>query len=178
MKKMKIVQLISIGGLLTSIAVLFQSAPIFLPAIGLALSPFSTLPIAVAAVLNIFLGIFVLFSSAFILIIISPQEAIILLFTTGLLGITLGALIYRKGIIVSILASAVVLSLGMIVLTYIAAIPAFVDFAGSFSFPFTLLIFFVFSLLYVSIWFICFKKFANHIISIKLIEKPQQNGTK
>ncbi len=170
MKKIKVVEMISIGGLLTSIAVVFQSAPVFLPAIGLAFSPFSTLPIAIATVFNIYLGFTVLFSSVLILLIISPQEAIILLFTTGLLGITLGSLLYRKGILVTILTSALSLSFGMIILTYIAAIPAFVDFTGSLSFPFTLLFFFIFSLVYVSIWYICFRKFANHLINIKLIE--------
>lgn len=37
-------------------------APVFLPAIGLALSPLSTLPIAIAAVSNISLGFTVFFS--------------------------------------------------------------------------------------------------------------------
>ncbi len=178
MKKTKIVHLISIGGLLTAITVLFQSAPIFLPAIGLAFSPFSTVPIALAAVINVFLGFTVLFSSVFILILVSPQEATILLFTTGLLGITLGSLLYRKGLLVTILASAVVLSLGMIVLTYVAAIPAFVAFTGSYSLHDTLLIFFIFSLVYVSIWFICLRVFAKHIIKLRLIEKPHYKDTK
>lgn len=166
---MKIARFISIGGLLTSLTVLLQSAPVFLPAIGLALSPLSTLPIALAAVFNISLGIAVLFSSALILIIVSPQEAIIFLFTTGLLGIIIGTLLYRKGIVISILSSTIILSIGMIVLTYIVGIPAFVDFTNTLSIPFTLLSFFVFSLVYASTWNICLRKFANYIIKIKLI---------
>ncbi|AFS77558.1 hypothetical protein Curi_c04830 [Gottschalkia acidurici 9a] len=58
---MNISRFICIGGILTTIAVLFQSAPVFLPAIGLALSPLSTLPIAIAAVSNISLGFTVFF---------------------------------------------------------------------------------------------------------------------
>ncbi|MCX7920504.1 MAG: hypothetical protein N3B21_00555 [Clostridia bacterium] len=167
---MKIVRFISVGGLLTSLTVLLQSAPVFLPAIGLALSPLSTLPIALATVFNISLGITVLFSSALILTIVSPQEAIILLFTTGLLGTVMGTLLYRKGIIVSILSSTIILSIGMIILTYIVGISAFGGLTGTLSFPITLIIFFIFSLVYVSIWNICFRKFTNYLIKINLIK--------
>ncbi|ARC86143.1 putative membrane protein [Clostridium argentinense CDC 2741] len=169
MKKMNIIRFICIGGILTAVAVLFQSAPVFLPVIGLALSPLSTLPIAIAAVSNISLGFTVFFSSALILAIVSAQETIILLFTTGLLGIVIGTLLYRKGIIISILFSSIILSLGIIFLTYIVGIPAFVDLTSSLSTPLTFLIFFSFSLIYASIWNICFRKFMNYLIKIKLI---------
>jgi hypothetical protein len=160
---------ICIGGILTTVAVLFQSAPVFLPAIGLALSPLSTLPIAIAAVSNISLGFTAFFSSALILSIVSVQETIILLFTTGLLGMVMGSLLYRKGIIISILFSSITLSLGIIFLTYIVGIPAFADLASSISTPLTLLIFFLFSLVYTSIWNICFRKFMDYLIKIKLL---------
>ena len=166
---MNISRFICIGGILTTVAVLFQSAPIFLPTIGLALSPLSTLPIAIAAVSNISLGFTVFFSSALILAIVSAQETIILLFTTGLLGIVIGTLLYRKGIIISILFSSITLSLGMIFLTYIVGISAFVDLTSSLSIALTFLIFFLFSLVYASIWNICFRKFMNYLIKIKLI---------
>ncbi|WP_236887479.1 hypothetical protein [Clostridium argentinense] len=166
---MNIIRFICIGGILTAVAVLFQSAPVFLPVIGLALSPLSTLPIAIAAVSNISLGFTVFFSSALILAIVSAQETIILLFTTGLLGIVIGTLLYRKGIIISILFSSIILSLGIIFLTYIVGIPAFVDLTSSLSTPLTFLIFFSFSLIYASIWNICFRKFMNYLIKIKLI---------
>lgn len=138
---MNIGRFICIGGILTTVAVLFQSAPVFLPAIGLALSPLSTLPIAIAAVSNISLGFTVFFSSALILAIVNAQETIILLFTTGLLGIVIGTLLYRKGIIISILFSSIALSLGMIFLTYIVGISVFIDLTSSLSTPLTFLIF-------------------------------------
>jgi hypothetical protein len=122
---MKIGKFVSIGGLLIALTVLFHSAPVFFPAIGLALSPLSTLPVALAAVINIPLGIAVFTSSALILVIVSPQEATILLFTTGLLGIVIGSLLYRKGIMISILSSSVILSLGMFVLTFVIGISGF-----------------------------------------------------
>jgi hypothetical protein len=159
---------ISIGGILTTLAVLFQSAPVFLPAIGLALSPFSTLPIALAAYFNISLGISVLFSSVLILVFISLQEALILLFTTGLLGIVLG-LLYKKKILISTLYTALTLSAGMIILTYMIGISAFGDFTNAISMPLTLLIYLLFSLIYTSIWNICIKKFIFYLIKIKVL---------
>lgn len=175
---MKLVQFISIGGLLTSLAVLLQSAPVFLPAIGLALSPLSTLPIAIAAIFNVFLGMIAFFSSAFILILISPQEAMIFLFSTGLIGIVLGAFLYRKGRLFSILTSAMALTIGMLILTYIAAIPAFVEFTESISFLLTMLIYIIFSFVYMSILTILFSKFAYRLIKIRLIDKPERNFMK
>ena len=166
---MSIGRFICIGGILTSIAVLFQSAPVFLPVIGLALSPLSTLPVAIAAVSSISLGFTVFFSSALILVIVSAQETIILLFTTGLLGIVMGTLLYRKRVIISILFSSIALSLGMLFITYIVGMPAFADLTSPLSIPLTFLIFFLFSLIYVSIWNICLKKFMNYLIKINLI---------
>lgn len=164
---MNLVNIICIGGMLTAIAVIFQSAPVFLPGLGLALSPLSTLPIAIAAVLNIFLGLLVFFSSALILSIISVQETIIFLFTTGLLGMVMGALLYRKGIIISIFFSCITLSLGIIFLTYIVGINGFTDLSNSLSKTFIILIFFIFSLIYASIWNICFQKFVKYLPKIK-----------
>jgi hypothetical protein len=168
MKKMNTVRFISIGGILTTIAVIFQTAPVFLPAIGLALSPFSTLPLALAAYFNISLGITVLFSSVLILTFVSVQEALILLFTTGLLGIVIG-LLYKKGLFVSILYSAITLSISMIILTYIMGISVFGDFTGSLSIPITLIIFILFSLIYAGIWNICLKKFVHYLIKIRVL---------
>lgn len=169
LKKMNIGRFICIGGILTAIAVLFQSAPVFLPTIGLVLSPLSTLPIAIAAVSCISLGLSVFFSSALILVLVNVQETIILLFTTGLLGIFIGTLLYRKGILISILFSSIALTFGMMFLTYIVGISAFVDFSSTLSIPLIFLIFFSFSLVYASIWNICLRKFTNYLIKIKLI---------
>ena len=166
---MNISSFICVGGILTTLAVIFQSAPVFLPAIGLFLSPLSTIPIAIATISNIPLGITVFFSSVLILTIINIQESIILLFTTGLLGIIMGTLLFRKGIIISILSSSITLSLGIISLTYIVGMEAFVDLASSFSTALTFFIFFLFSLIYASIYNIFLKKFINYLKKIKII---------
>jgi hypothetical protein len=169
-KKKSLTWLICIGGLLTTITVLLQAAPVFLPAIGLALSPFSTLPVAIASVLNISLGFAVLFLSSMILITFNIQEALILLFTTGVLGIVIGTLLYRRGIFTSILISGIALSLGMMCLTYLIQMSAFADFTSSRSIPLSLLIIFIFSLIYSGIWNICFKKFMDYLLKTKSIK--------
>lgn len=163
MKKISVGKFISIGGVLTTLTVLFQSAPLFLPVIGMAMSPFSTLPIAIAAVINISLGLAVYFSSILILTMFSVQETLILCFTTGLLGVVMGALLYRKGLLISILLSSIDLTIGMILLTSVIRFSAFVDITGSYSISLTLLIYFIFSIVYTSIWNIFFRKFINYL---------------
>lgn len=169
MKGCKIVKFISIGGILTSISVLFQSAPVFLPVIGLALSPFSTLPIILAAAYDISCGILILFSSALILVFISPQEAVILILTTGLLGVVSGSLLFRKGLIISILISTFALSSGMLILTFIIGIPALGDLSDQISVALTVLIFNVFSIAYVSLWNISIRRFMRYLLKAKVI---------
>lgn len=168
MKKMKLVRFIGLGGIFTAITVLLQSAPVFLPVIGMALSPFSTLPVALAAVINTYLGTGVLLSSAIILIAVSIQEASILLFATGIFGVVMGALIFRKGILAAIIFSSLSLSAGMMILTYLVAVPGFVELADSLPFTSILFIFLLFSFIYASIWNVCFRRFANYLLKLKL----------
>lgn len=167
LKKMSVGRFISIGGILTTVTVLFQSAPLFLPMLGMALSPFSTLPIAIAAVINVSLGLTVFFSSVLILTLFSVQETLILFFTTGILGVVMGALLYRNGLLISILLSSIALTFGMALLTYIIRFLAFVEFTNSYTVSLTLLIFFIFSMIYTSIWNVCFRKFMNYLMKIK-----------
>ena len=145
MTKVKVVRYISLGGILTAMAVILQSSPVFLPTIGLLLSPSSTLPIALASVINPYFSFMVLLSSVLILIAVSIQEALILLFTTGLLGLIMGGLIYRKGIFASIFASMISLIIGMMILTYVLVIPGFVSFTSSLSIITIVIIYFIFS---------------------------------
>jgi hypothetical protein len=92
-------RLVSIGGIFAAFAILLQSSPVFLPGIGLLLSPFASLPIALASAASIYLGIITMLSSASILLLISPQEAVIFLLATGLLGLVLGASYNKSKII-------------------------------------------------------------------------------
>lgn len=160
MKVHRSAQIVSIGGILTALAVVLQSSPVFLPGIGFILSPFATLPIALAAVTSTYSGIIALFSSAFILLLISPQEAVIFMLTTGPLGLVLGAS-YFKGIVRSITVAGITLFIGMNVLTHAAGIAVFGDLTPNSSLITTTFIFILFALLYSAIWASLLRFFVN-----------------
>lgn len=168
-KRIKKSNVICLGGILTSITVVFQSAPAFLPSIGLFLSPLSILPVILAAVLEIPMGIAVLFSSALIIFVISPQESVILLLTTGPLGIAIGSLLFRKGYAVTMLISTITLFTGILILTYVVGIPAFGDFSKSFSFA-MILFYLIFAFVYVCFWIFCVRKFVERLIKLRLLQ--------
>lgn len=147
--------------------VMFQAAPVFLPAIGLVLSPFSTLPIALATYFHFSLGVAVLASSSLLLVIVSAQEAVILLFTTGLLGIAIGALLVQKRIVISTFLASMILTSGILVLTYLIQIPLFAKIADSFSVLLIILGFYSFSFAYSLIWNILIRRIANHLMKAK-----------
>ncbi len=167
-KKLKKTYIICCGGILTGIAVLFQSAPVFLPAIGMALSPLSSLPMLLAAIIYIPMGLVVLFLSAIIIFIVSPQEAIIFLLTTGPFGITIGCLLYRKGWIFTLLLSTISLFSGIVILTYIVEIPAFGSLSKAFSLI-MILFYLIFSFLYSCLWTFCTRKFISKLRKLGLI---------
>ncbi|MFA9558236.1 hypothetical protein ACERII_13085 [Evansella sp. AB-rgal1] len=169
MKEISKARFVSVGGMLTTIAVIFQSAPVFFPVVGLVFSPFSTLPIALAAFLNIPLGVSVYVASALILAFIYIQEAIILVFTTGLLGLSIGTFLYRKGMVLSIFFSSILLTLGMLLLTYFLGVAVFGDATTSARIPLTIFLFFAFSLMYAGIWSICLKKFIHYLLRVKAL---------
>lgn len=168
MKKMNISRFICFGGVLTSLTVLFQSAPVFLPGIGLALSPLSTLPVAIAAASDVFLGAAVFCSSAVLLFLVSTQESIILLLTTGLLGIVTGTLLYRKGIFISILLSSIALFAGIVVLSYITGISELKVIKDPLTTLFSLIIIIIFSIVYASFWNVILNKFIKYLKKINL----------
>jgi hypothetical protein len=169
LKNLKASQVVSFGGIFIAIAVIFQSAPVFLPTIGMALSPLSTLPMILAAAIEIPIGIMVLFSSVLIMFIISPQEAVIMLLTTGPLGIAIGSLLFRKGILTALLLSTLTLLTGILIIIYVVGIPAFSDLSKSFSIALVLL-YFIFSFGYVYLWIFCAGNIVRRLIKTKLVQ--------
>ncbi len=147
--------------------VMLQAAPVYLPAIGLVLSPFSTLPIALATYFHFSLGVAVLASSSLLLVIVSAQEAVILLFTTGILGIAIGTLSVQKGVAMASFIAGIVLTTGILALTYLIQIPLFLEVANSFSIFPTILGFYIFSFVYSLIWNILIRRIANHLLKTK-----------
>jgi len=133
---------IAYGGVLTTLTVVFQSAPIFIPTIGLFLSPFSSLSVAIAGIKSKSLGLLVFLASLFILPLISLEEAMIFLFTTGPLGLMIGRYLKRKTLLLAALFSGLALTLGILVMIYAIA------FASLSSLPALPLVLLTFSFLY------------------------------
>jgi hypothetical protein len=151
LSKLKTSRLVSFGSIFAALTVLFQAAPVFLPVVGLTLSPFSTLPIALATILSLPLGIVTLFASALILFTISPQEAVILLVATGPLGLSLG-FSFKKSFTCSVVTSSIVLFSGINILTYVIGVPTFGDFTDKFLPCINIILFLVFSFIYSCVW--------------------------
>lgn len=168
MKQVKPIRFICLGGILSAVTVILQAAPVYLPALGLTLSPVSTLPVALATGINAYLGLMVLIASTLILIMVSIQEAMIFLFTIGLIGLILAGLIYKNGFIISIILSAAALTTGMVILTYIVAVPGFVELTASLSLPTTLIIYSIFSLFYTFIWATFLRRFTHRLLCVIL----------
>ncbi|MFC7061687.1 hypothetical protein [Halobacillus seohaensis] len=147
-KTMRIV----IGALLGSIAVIFQSAGIF-TGIGYILSMMSTGPLVLASLLSLRIGVMTYFVTIFLLAILQPTELLVFVFTTGLLGLSLGmALKYLKRGIFIILFAALCLTIGISILLYGFKFPILGPSVTSRFNSMVILGTFVFSLLYSWIW--------------------------
>ena len=77
------------GALLGSIAVIFQSAGIF-TGLGFILSMMSTGPLVLASLISLRIGVMTYIITVCLLTIFQPSEVLVFLFTTGLLGLSLG----------------------------------------------------------------------------------------
>ncbi len=164
------VKLISIGGIFVGLAVIFQAAAVLLPVIGMALSPLSTLPIALASIINIYLGLLVYIASALLLAFISIEECLILIFSTGILGLVMGVLLYRKGMLVSTLCSGVALSVGISILTYVIGVFQMGSLESSVAVGIMILGFILFSLVYGCVWNVMVGRFVGCLVRSKVFD--------
>ncbi len=143
---------ITLAGLLTAIAVILHAAPTFLPVVGLALSPLSSVPIIIGAllfadrVLPMFLAVVAL------LLLINVQEAIIFLLATGPLGLTVTLVtvpvipLWRKFLIPTSL-----LTCGVLLLIFLVGLPGLQNIVSSLN-VIILLAIILFSFLYSSLF--------------------------
>jgi len=143
---------LAVAALFGSIAFILQSAGIF-TGIGYILSMMSTAPLALAALLSLRIGVMTYFVTTFLLAMLQPSELLVFLFTTGLLGLSLGiGLKYLKRSIFIIPFSALCLTLGIIILLYVFQ---FAVLGPAVTSHFSILValgIFVFFLLYSWIW--------------------------
>ncbi|NQD65968.1 hypothetical protein HP456_08525 [Bacillus haikouensis] len=142
-----------LGSIFACIAAILQAAGGFLPGIGYFFSPLATAPILLGSMFSIPLGVMSYLLTMMLLFILQPTELFIFPFTTGLLGLGIGASFYffRKRVSI-IAAGAILLMAGMMSLLYIFHFPVLGPaVSDSFSFLTTVSIF-LFAFLYSWIW--------------------------
>ena len=107
---------------------------------------------------GIFVGLTVIFQAAPV-------------FTTGILGLIIGILIYRKRMLISVLCSGFVLSTGISIMTFIIGVFQLESIEDSVPVGVMVLVFILFSIVYALIWNILIKKFVAYLIKIKILDK-------
>ncbi|RFB14811.1 hypothetical protein DZB84_15365 [Bacillus sp. HNG] len=143
---------IVVGAILGSLAVIFQSAGIF-TGIGYVLSMMSTGPLVLASLMSIRIGVMTYFVTIFLLALLQPSELLVFIFTTGLLGLSLGiGLKYVKKSLFIILFAGLCLTLGISFLLYVVKFPILGPSVTSHFNSIVILGTFSFSLLYSWIW--------------------------
>ncbi|RSD28639.1 hypothetical protein [Mesobacillus subterraneus] len=135
------------------IAAILQAAAGFFPGVGYLVSPLTTAPILLCSMLSIPFGVMTYVLTIMLLFILQPSELIVFPFTTGLLGLGIGAAFYFFRKRLSIIASgAILLMLGIMSLIVIFNFPVLGPaVSGSFSF-FSAGGIFLFTFLYSWLW--------------------------
>ncbi|MFE5429300.1 hypothetical protein [Peribacillus simplex] len=148
------------------IAAILQAAGV-LPGIGYFISPLATAPILLCSMFSIPFGAISYFLTIMLLFILQPTELIVFPFTTGLLGVGIGASFHLFKKRLSIISTgAILLMLGIMSLIFIFPFPVLGPAVSvSFSFlVFGFLFAFIYSWLWVEIAIIIFKRLKMIII--------------
>lgn len=121
-------------GLLAGSAALLQLAPVFLPVIGLALSPLSSLPLIISVLLFADGAVATFLTTVALLFVINAEEAVIFLFTTGPLGLAAaltaipGLSLWRK-----LLLPTALLTCGILLLVFLVGLPGLTSLCSTFN---------------------------------------------
>lgn len=149
-------------------AAILQAAGGFLPGLGYFLSPLATAPILLCSMFSIPFGVMSYILTFMLLFILQPSELIVFPFTTGLLGLGIGAsfTFFKKRLSI-ITAGTIFLMVGIMSLLYLFQFPILGSaISESFSFLITGSIFlfaFLYSWLWVEMALILFKKLKRII---------------
>ncbi len=158
-----------IGALFAGIAALLQAQGGFLPGVGYLISPFATLPILICTMFSLSLGVMSYILAIFLLFLLLPSELFVFPFTTGLLGVGVGAAFsFFRQRLSMIAVGAILLTLGIMILLYLVRFPVLGPVASN-SFSFLTagsicLFAFFYSWLWVELGLFFFNKIKAHII--------------
>lgn len=141
-----------LGSILAAFAAIFQSAGIFV-GFGYAFSILATMPIVLAAMISIRLGLMSYILTILLLLIIQPSELIVFPFTTGLLGLSLGmAFLWWENWVPISFFGGISLAVGILFLLYIVKFPVLgPSVSHTFQIPVVLAVL-LFSLFYSMVW--------------------------
>lgn len=146
---------ITLAGLLAAITTILHSAPVFLPVIGLALSPLSSLPVIIGTLLFADRVLPMFLAAAVLLFLINAQEAIIFLLATGPLGLSTAlAAVPTVPFWQKSLVPALLLTCGILLLIFLVGLPGLQNIVGHLNLTIFLAIVlfsFIYSLLFVGI---------------------------
>ncbi|BBF41721.1 hypothetical protein lbkm_0401 [Lachnospiraceae bacterium KM106-2] len=160
---------IAIMGLFMALSVLFQCSPVFYPAVGLILSPLSSLPISMGCILFPQGAPAMIIGTSLLVSFISMEEAMIFALATGVVGIAVSmVIISKKAIIKSIWVPGLSLYTGILTLTYIIGVPGMKDFFSDIGIVETNLIVLIFSMIYSYLWIMIIKFFLKVMMRILL----------
>ncbi|WP_245698348.1 hypothetical protein [Sporosarcina ureilytica] len=140
------------GALMAALAAILQSAGGLLPGVGFLISPFTTAPILLVALVSLRTSVLSYFLTILLLLFIEPTELFIFPFTTGLLGFGLGfAFHFLNRRLEILIANGVLLTIGICIPLYGLGFPVFGPALSSFNLS-ALAIIFGFSFFYSLIW--------------------------
>jgi hypothetical protein len=134
-------------------AAILQAAGGLLPGIGYFISPFATAPILLCAMFSIPFGVMSFFLTIMLLVILQPSELMVFPFTTGLLGLGIGAAFsfFRKRLSI-IVTGAILLMLGILGLIHILHFPVLGPAVSDSASPLVIGSIFLFAFLYSWLW--------------------------
>ena len=122
-KNSKTMKLILVS-IFACIAAILQASGGFLPGIGYLLSPLATAPILLGSMFSIRFGVMSYLLTIMLLFILQPTELMVFPFTTGLLGLGIGAAFYFFSKRLSIIATGtILLMVGIMSLLFIFHFP-------------------------------------------------------
>ena len=166
MNKTKVIQSVTLGALYSIISTIFQTAPVYMPVVGLLFSPLSTLPVIISGLYSFTLALFVYLCSSFLILLVSLEEALFFIFSTGLIGLGISIFIKKNKPITTNITSTIFLTFGILMLTYIFQITSFIEFARKTNFLALLIIAVIFSSFYSFLLQITFKKIKKYLHNI------------
>ncbi|NLK07510.1 MAG: hypothetical protein GX316_02285 [Firmicutes bacterium] len=143
---------LAVASLLAASAAILQAAPVYLPGVGMALSPLSSIPIIVGTLLFREMALPMFLTSGALLFIASLEEAVIFLLATGPLGVSVAFFaasdmpLWQR-----LLFPAVLLTSGIALLTFSVGLPGLQSIVSHISVSAFVGIF-LFSLAYTSLF--------------------------